>query len=85
MAKVFVSLAAIFAILLGQAATPSRSTYVFNLYDSRAMRYQNPDETACTAAATLIMLNTIYYASSPTLTPGRRASRPMPLPSGSRP
>ena len=69
MTNVFVSLAAVLAILVGQAATPSRSTYVFNLYDSRSMRYQNPDETACTAAATLIMLNTIYYASSPTWTP----------------
>jgi len=68
--NLFVSLAAVFAILLGQAATPSSSTYVFNMYDSRAVRYQNPDKTACTATVTMIMLNTIYYASSPTWTPG---------------
>ena len=64
MINVFVSLAAIMAILFGQAATPPRSTYSYDLYDRRAIRYQNPDLTACTAAMTQSMLNTIYYASS---------------------
>jgi len=65
MTSVFVSLAAVIALLVGQAATPARSTFVFNLYRGPAMRYQNPDESACTAAATLIMLNTAYYTSGP--------------------
>lgn len=66
MASVFISLIAVMAVLFGQAATPARATYVYDIYDSRSVRYQNPDETACTAAASLIMLNTAYYAASKT-------------------
>jgi hypothetical protein len=36
-------------------------TWTTNLYDSRAFLYQDPYGTACTAAATMIMLNTIAY------------------------
>ena len=64
MTNVFVSLAAVMAILVGQAATPTRSTYVYSLYDSRAIHFQNPDLTACTASMTMSMLNTIYYTST---------------------
>ena len=64
MTNVLVSLAAVMAILVGQAAAPARSTYNYNLYDRRAIRYQNPDLTACTAAMTMSMLNTIYYTST---------------------
>jgi len=42
MINVLVSLAAIMAFLFGQAATPTRSTYSYDLYDRRAIRYQNP-------------------------------------------
>jgi hypothetical protein len=61
MTNVLVSLAAIVAILAGQAAAPTRQTYVYNLYVAAAIRFQNPDLTACTAAMTESMLNTIYY------------------------
>lgn len=64
MINVFVSLAAIVAILVGQASTPTRATYSTNLYVPHAVRFQNPDETACTADATLIMLNLISLNSS---------------------
>jgi hypothetical protein len=64
MIDVFVSLAAVIAVLVGQAATPARATYSYNLYDTRAVRFQNPDLTACTAAMTQTMLNTIYYTSN---------------------
>ncbi len=40
------------------------ATWTFDLYDERADRWQNPDFTACTAAATESMLNTITYAGS---------------------
>jgi hypothetical protein len=78
MTGIFVSLAAVIAILAGQATVPVRSTYVMNLYTARAVRYQNPDYAACTAASTLVMLNTIYYTSSPywTLRPSGSASEP---------
>ncbi len=65
MTSIFVTLAAVIAILAGQATVPVKSTYVMNLYVNRAVRYQNPDYSACTAAATVVMLNTIFYTSSP--------------------
>jgi hypothetical protein len=68
MINILVSLAAVMAILVGQAATPAKATYVYNLFDRRAVRYQNPDLTACTAAMTQSMLNTIYYTSTQPLT-----------------
>ena len=36
-------------------------TWTTNLYDSRAFLYQDPYRSACTAASTMIMLNTIAY------------------------
>ena len=78
MTNLLVSLAAIMAILFGQAATPTRSTYNLNLYDKRAIRYQNPDLTACTAAATQSMLNTIYYASAQPLSATTAAQSAQP-------
>ena len=38
--------------------------WTLDLYDARADRWQNPDLTACTAASTESMLNTISYAGS---------------------
>jgi hypothetical protein len=38
-----------------------RKTWTLDLYDARAPRWQEPDSTACTAAATVSMLNTIAY------------------------
>ena len=36
-------------------------TWTTNLYDSRAFLYQDPYGTACVAASTMIMLNTVAY------------------------
>jgi hypothetical protein len=77
MINIFVSLAAILAVLVGQTSTPTRATYVTNLYIPHSVRFQNPDETACTADSTLIMLNLIAtsgQASARTPRP-RRHSR----------
>jgi hypothetical protein len=72
--NVFVSLAAVMAILVGQAATPTRATYYFNVFDGRAIRYQNPDQTACTSTSTIVMLNTMFYASAATGAASTRGS-----------
>jgi hypothetical protein len=64
MTSIFVSLAAVMAIVIGQVSTPARATYYYNIYNSHAVRFQNPDLTACTAAMTQSMLNTIYYTST---------------------
>jgi hypothetical protein len=61
MTKVFITLAAVIGILAGQASVPAKTTWVLNLFTSRAVRYQNPDYGACTSASTMVMLNTIYY------------------------
>jgi hypothetical protein len=44
--------------------SPGPVTWTLDLYDARADRWQNPDLTACTAASTESMLNTISYAGS---------------------
>ena len=41
--------------------TPATGTWTLNLYNSKAIRFQNPDLTACTATATLITLNMALY------------------------
>jgi hypothetical protein len=40
------------------------ATSTLDLYDVRADRWQDPDLTACTAASTESMLNTIFYAAT---------------------
>lgn len=40
------------------------ATYKMDIYDHRAVRWQQPDATACTAASALSMLNTIFYSGS---------------------
>jgi hypothetical protein len=51
------------ALFVQSAPAPARAaqTWTTNLYTSRAFLYQDPYSTACTAAATMIMLNTIAY------------------------
>jgi hypothetical protein len=50
-------------------AAPGPATWSLDLYDPRAERWQDPDLTACTAAAAQSMLNTISYSGTdPTLT-----------------
>jgi hypothetical protein len=46
------------------APSPSLATWTLDLFDSRADRYQDPDYTACTAATTMSMLNTVAYNGS---------------------
>jgi hypothetical protein len=36
-------------------------SWVYNVYDARAVRWQDPDKTACTAASAQIMLNMATY------------------------
>jgi hypothetical protein len=43
---------------------PENATWTFDLYDPRAVRWQDPDLTACTAASAQSMLNTIAYTGS---------------------
>jgi hypothetical protein len=52
--------------LAAPVATPAArpATHTFDMYDRRAVRWQQPDNTACTAASTLSVLNTIFYARS---------------------
>jgi hypothetical protein len=45
-------------------ATVAPSTWTFDLYNAAAERYQDPDMTACTAASTESMLNTIAATGS---------------------
>jgi len=48
----------------GAAITSAPTTWSLDLYDSRAERWQGADYTACTAASTESMLNTIAYDGS---------------------
>jgi hypothetical protein len=64
MNSVLVSLAAIMAVILSQAGTPARVTYTYDIFQYRAVRFQNPDMDACTAATTMTMLNLIYYTTN---------------------
>jgi hypothetical protein len=49
---------------LGQWLAPqtagAAATWRYDMYDGTAVRYQDPDYTACAATATQMMLNTIY-------------------------
>jgi hypothetical protein len=73
MLNVFVTLAAFLGLLSGQAASPVQHGYTFNLYQTRAVRFQNPDMTACVSAATMTTLNTVYY--TPTTSSAVKANR----------
>ena len=42
-------------------SSPANATWIFDLYEPKAQRWQDPDQYACTAAAALSMLNTIAY------------------------
>jgi len=44
--------------------SPHPATYTADLFDTRADRWQDPDYTACTATATMSMLNTVSYAAT---------------------
>jgi hypothetical protein len=55
-----IGLVALFAQSAPGPANASH-TWTTNLYDARAFLYQDPYGTACTAASTMIMLNTIAY------------------------
>ena len=55
-----IGLVALFAQSVPEPVNAAQ-TWSTNLYDSRAFLYQDPYPTACTAAATMIMLNTIAY------------------------
>ncbi|MEW5992550.1 MAG: cell wall-binding repeat-containing protein [Chloroflexota bacterium] len=49
------------------AGLPSESPdgrWIGNLYDGRAVRYQQPDVSACTASAVMMMLNMVAYGGS---------------------
>ena len=54
----------------GIAPVHRSATWTLDLFDPRAERWQDPDYTACTAASTLSMLNTVSYSASA----GRSAS-----------
>jgi hypothetical protein len=56
--------------------TPPQQIWTANLYDESAMRFQNPDAVACTAAAAQSMLNLIALASNPDMPPPRGGSLP---------
>ena len=47
-----------------EPATKSDGTWSLDLYDPKAERWQNPDKTACTAASTISMLNTIAHSGA---------------------
>jgi hypothetical protein len=50
-------------------------TWEFNLYRNGAVRWQNPDSSACTAASAMGMLNLIAYSTEETL-PARGTAGP---------
>jgi len=52
---------AVLACQLATAPAIAAQTWTKNLYTPQAFLYQDPYATACTAAATMIMLNTIAY------------------------
>ena len=54
------------ALVTQLASGPVRATatWTVNLYTAKAILYQDPYRSACTAAATMIMLNTIAYRAT---------------------
>jgi hypothetical protein len=57
-------LAVLVGLLMPAVPASATSTYARNLYDSRAVRWQDPDYTACTASSALQMLNMVAYRGS---------------------
>jgi len=55
---------------------PPQHAWTLNLYDESAVRFQNPDSEACTAAATESMLNLAALAANPDMPPPRGGSLP---------
>jgi hypothetical protein len=53
-------LVAAFAVGLTPRATDSATAWHFDIYDPTAVRYQDPDNTACVATSTQMMLNVVY-------------------------
>ena len=47
-----------------ETSSPTLATWTLDIYDQRAERWQDPDLTACTAASTESMLNTVFYSGS---------------------
>jgi len=50
---------------------PATGTWTLDVYNARAVRWQNPDKTACTAASALIMLNMAVYWTDYKANPGQ--------------
>ena len=55
------------------SADPVRGTWTFNVYDEQAVRYQDPDLTACEAAAAMTMLNMAILNKDYEKAPGHQA------------
>jgi hypothetical protein len=51
--------------------TPATGTWTLNLYNAKAVRWQDPDMTACVATSTQIMLNMAVYWKDYTPVPGQ--------------
>jgi hypothetical protein len=69
LAAIALLLVALAPALVGAGA--ASTTWSFDMYDSRAVLYQDPDLNACSSAAAEIMLNLAAYQSSPdVLAPG---------------
>jgi hypothetical protein len=60
----FLGVAALLALAVPFTPAAAATTWSRNLYDSRAVRWQDPDYTACTASSALQMLNMIAYRGS---------------------
>jgi hypothetical protein len=58
-----IGIAALFA-QTSLAPVRAAETWTMNLYTAKAFLYQDPYRSACTAAATMIMLNTIAYRAT---------------------
>jgi hypothetical protein len=44
---------------LAPTPTPTPSTWIYNVYNAKAVRWQDPDTSACVAASALMMLNMV--------------------------
>ncbi len=55
---------------------PTARTWIYNVYDARAVRWQDPDSSACVAASALMMLNMATYWRDYTAAEGQPNPRP---------